>query len=189
MDDLRYRLYNKFFRVLIDTQFVCSCEVIFPLPEWMRSSVQNPSFDGRVEIASTLEEMFFYHAKREVIMAYQKGKKSNFIDWTMMNVEITEAEKKAFTAWYQTNVGKAEELLAKAMNDGYKLSVSYSFNQGRFYATYSQCNPDMPDYQTSLSSHANGWIKAIFLTHWKIYVLGSGVIKSREPKADEDDIG
>lgn len=117
-------------------------------------------------------------------MASKKKTVSEF-QWNMVNIELTAKEKEAFKTWYSINVATIEENIAEALHEGYKMSVSYSTKNERYYATITQTDDNAEDAKTSQMSHSGNLLVAMGLAYWKWAILGEGCLVER--KGDNDD--
>lgn len=127
----------------------------------------------------------FYLLKRGKKMARKQIKKS-YSDWNLISVELTTAEKNTFKTWKTANNDNADMLFAEALTEGYKISVSYSDTQDRFYGTITSASEDNADHKNSVTSHANDWFTAVMLSIYKWKVVMEGNLTSKRLAPDED---
>lgn len=104
---------------------------------------------------------------KRIQMAKKTNKTSTQFDWNMVQIDLTEADKKLFTKWQMENVANLETMLDEHLSDGYK----FSFNKGKkgdlYYVTMTQTDEEAKDGRSSLTSYAGTWIKALMLTIYK----------------------
>jgi len=127
-------------------------------------------------------------ASRRKQMAKTKKTQGAFEGFTLINIELTEAEKKAFKSWLTENTANSDVLLTDLMHQGYKFSVSYSPNQAMFYGSITSQSDDNEDYRCTVTSHAKNWYTALMLSYYKWDKLSKRVLTQRTV-ANEDDIG
>jgi len=127
-------------------------------------------------------------AQRKKQMAKKAVVSGQFDGFTLVNIDLTDAEKKVFKAWLAEHTAETDGLLAELMHLGYKFSVKYSQSQEMYYGTITSESEDNEDYRCSVTSHAKNWFTSLMLSYYKWDKLSKRVIVKRAV-AKDDDIG
>jgi len=129
-----------------------------------------------------------YLQPRGKTMATKKSSKGKFEGFEMIQIGITDAEKKDFKKWLADHVGSTDAIVAEMLNEGYKISISKSESNERVYGSMTSNREDNDDYRSTLTSHANDWLTAVLLSYWKWDKLSKRVLTPRSIDTG-DDIG
>lgn len=140
----------------------------------------------RVNLQS--EYWYPYLQKRGNKMAKKTVVKGAFEGYKLVNVRMTEAEKKEFKAWLKVERENADLHIGDLLSSGYKFSISQPNGDATFYATLTSSDEGNEDYRSSCTSHARDWFTALMLALYKWERITRKLLVERAVDV-EDDLG
>lgn len=144
--------------MLVD--FICRTYETQPRGSW--NALETMIFEMERIVDSRLRP------ERKHQMAYKKFNKDN---WTFARYDLSEQEKKDFTAQLEKGETDFEELLGVALDDGYKFSASPVPKDSMVIATLTGVDPDSPNYQCSMSARHVDFAQAMALILYKHFIV------------------
>lgn len=97
--------------------------------------------------------------------------KPGFNDFQFADIRLSETDKKAFLKWYEENSGDLYIHIAEMVNDGCKLSASWSDANDCYIASFTCLNDKSENYCLVLSSRSDDLFEAIAINIYKHRVM------------------
>jgi hypothetical protein len=95
----------------------------------------------------------------------------NSADVQYASVTLSEADKAAFNAWFGEAEGDFEVWLENLVNQSYRVSVKYDYNNNCFQATLTQQDTKHVNNGLTIISRASSSVEAVLMSAYKVDVM------------------
>jgi hypothetical protein len=110
--------------------------------------------------------------KEQHLLAKRQDKTAwNSADVQYASVTLSEADKAAFNAWFGEAEGDFEVWLENLVNQSYRVSVKYDYNNNCFQATLTQQDAKHVNSGLTIISRASSSVEAVLMSAYKVDVM------------------
>lgn len=111
-----------------------------------------------------------YQIEWEINPAMAKNSKS-YGDWQFVNINLSTADQKHFAEWFNDNETGLLSMLSEVNADGYKVSISYDFDNECYICALSGTKNTNDNNGCTITARSAEWIEAIGLALYKHVVM------------------